>query len=197
MLEIAYHLFILTQGGAGKLNRKGYEMAEAFITHTGHKLTAKEEKFIQEYLISGNASQSYIKAYNKDPEQPISTNSVRQLAHRVLTKEYINSEIQYRMSQIQTVKIADAQEILEYFTAVMRGEIKDQFGLEAGLGERTKAAQELAKRQIDLAQKAQANEQPEVKITLNWERPSAEITVNNLQTEVEEQDSDNAQAVDE
>ena len=44
----------------------------------------------------------------------------------------------------------------------------DQFGLEASLGERTKAAQELAKRLIDIPNKLQNNEVPEVKITLDW-----------------------------
>ena len=35
----------------------------------------------------------------------------------------------------------------------MRGEVKDQFGLDAPLAERTKAAVELAKRKVDVAQK--------------------------------------------
>ena len=34
----------------------------------------------------------------------------------------------------------------------MRGEVKDQFGLDAPLAERTKAAVELAKRKVDVAQ---------------------------------------------
>lgn len=39
------------------------------------------------------------------------------------------------------------------FNLPMRGEVKDQFGLEAPLAERTKAAVELAKRKVDVAQK--------------------------------------------
>ena len=41
---------------------------------------------------------------------------------------------------------------MRYFTSVMRGEVKDQFGLDAPLAERTKAAVELAKRKVDVAQ---------------------------------------------
>ena len=48
--------------------------------------------------------------------------------------------------------IADAAEVMQYFTSVMRGEIKDQFGLDAPLAERTKAAVELAKRKVDISQ---------------------------------------------
>ena len=58
----------------------------------------------------------------------------------------------------------------------MRGKVKDQFGLDASLGERTKAAQELAKRQIDIQNKLAGNEQPELKITLNWARQDESST---------------------
>ena len=38
---------------------------------------------------------------------------------------------------------------MKYLTDVMRGKIKDQFDLDASLSERTKAAQELLKRNVD------------------------------------------------
>ena len=50
----------------------------------------------------------------------------------------------------------------------MRGEEKDQFGLDAPLAERTRAAQELAKRIIDTVNDADVAV-PEIKVTLNWE----------------------------
>lgn len=43
-------------------------------------------------------------------------------------------------------RIADADEVLQYLSDVMRGKVKDQFGLDASLQDRTKAAQELMKR---------------------------------------------------
>ena len=58
---------------------------------------------------------------------------------------------------------------MEYLTKVMRGELKDQFGLEASLSERTKAAQELAKRTIDIENKLKTSNKTgdkEIKITL-------------------------------
>ena len=64
---------------------------------------------------------------------------------------------------------ATAQEVMEYFTKVMRGEIKDQFGLEAPLSERTKAAQELAKRTFDIENRKTEPDQ-KVEINLNWKR---------------------------
>ena len=43
-------------------------------------------------------------------------------------------------------RIAKPEEVLKYLTSVMRGEVKDQFDLDAPLQERTRAAEALAKR---------------------------------------------------
>ena len=48
--------------------------------------------------------------------------------------------------RIESDKIADIEEVMQYLTSVMRGEKKDQFDLDPALSERTKAASELAKR---------------------------------------------------
>lgn len=137
----------------------------AYTTHSGHKLTPNESKFIDEYIQSGNGLQSVLKA-------GYSTKNPRQYANTLLSKVYIADEINYRLELAKTESIATAEEIMQYFTDVMRGTIKDQFGLEASLGERTKAAQELAKRQIDLPNKLAGNDTPELKITLDWARPT-------------------------
>lgn len=65
---------------------------------------------------------------------------------------------------------ATANEVMEYFTKVMRGEEKDQFGLEAPLSERTKAAQELAKRTIDIENRASGKADERIEIKLDWSR---------------------------
>ena len=136
-------------------------------TWDGHELTSQEAKFIDEYCITGNGMQSYLTAYpNSNPK------CARQNASRLLSKDYITSEISHRLQQAREDSIATATEIMNYFSAVMRGEIKDQFGLEAPLSERTKAAVELAKRQIDIPQKLAGNEQPEIKIVVDWARPT-------------------------
>ena len=72
------------------------------------------------------------------------------------------------MDQLKKETIADADEIMQYFTKVMRGQEKDQFGLDAPLSERTNAAKELAKRLIDATQDVDVAV-PEIKVTLNWD----------------------------
>lgn len=142
---------------------------ESFSTHTGHVLTPMENAFISKYLELGNTRQAVLQAGYQ-------TNTPDQYGQRLLNKPYISEEIRYRMEQVKNDGIASAEEIMQYFTSVMRGEIADQFGLDASLSERTKAAQELAKRQIDMAQRvaAQTDQPAELKIVLDWTRPTLE-----------------------
>ena len=62
-------------------------------------------------------------------------------------------EIQARMKTLQDKKIATAAEILQFYTSVMRGEVLDQFGIEASLDTRIKSANELAKQVIEIPMK--------------------------------------------
>ena len=106
------------------------------------KLTPKQKKFCDEYLKLGNATQaaknagySEKTAYRTGADNPQSSSYF----------DYINA----RQEQIASKDIADIEEIMKYLTDVMRGKIKDQFDLDASLSERTKAAQELLKRNVD------------------------------------------------
>lgn len=151
-------------------NREQREHREQFSTNSGHPLTPQEAKFIDEYIVSGNGRQSVINAGYK-------SKSPSQYAQTLLNKDYITEEINYRLEQAKNEKIADATEVMEYFTKVMRGEESDQFGLEAPLSERTRCAQELAKRLIDIPNRAGGGgEPPKLTITVDWgENASASI----------------------
>ena len=135
-------------------------------THDGHKLTIRQMRFIENYINSGG---KLIQAF-KDAGYSSDSKHISQAANKLLHKSYVYDEIQYQIDQLRTHNIADREEILEYFTAVMRGEVKDQFGLDAPLGERTDAAKELAKRIIDPQDKLQGKQEAQVTITLDWSR---------------------------
>ena len=143
-------------------------------TQDGHPLTQNEALFIDEYMKSGNARQSYLTAYPNVKNQ----GTASQNAYNLLNKTYIIQEIKFRTEQHKKDSIAEADEILQYFTSVMRGEIKDQFGLDASLGERTKAAQELAKRKIDIPNKLAGNDAPELVIKVDWARRTVDAEAN-------------------
>lgn len=124
------------------------------ITHDGYPLSVKEAKFISLFVANGDVSKSLRESG---------------LTWKNLSgKDYITDEITYRLDQLKKESIADADEIMQYFTRVMRGEVKDQFGLDAPLGERTAAARELAKRIVDIENDVDTTV-PEIKVTLNWE----------------------------
>ena len=78
-------------------------------------------------------------------------------ASALLHMPVIKKEISARLQAIRAAQVADEHEVFAYFTAVMRGQVLDQFGLEASLQERTRAAECLAKRIIDLPKKLEAS----------------------------------------
>lgn len=109
------------------------------------QLNKKQMDFVLEYLKTNNITKSAIKAgYSKK------TAAVQ--GSRLLTNVKIASYVEAVNERMESDKIADIQEVMEYFTAVMRGEKKDQFDLDPTLSDRTKAASELAKR-LDIREK--------------------------------------------
>ena len=110
-------------------------------------LTPKQKAFADYYIECGNAAEAYRKAGYKNYK------SAAVEASKALNNPKVSQYIEERQKQIEDSRIASAAEIMQYFTSVMRGEVKDQFGIDAPLAERTKAAVELAKRKVDVAQK--------------------------------------------
>lgn len=114
------------------------------------KLTVKQRKFADNYIKSGNATQSAIQAgYSKKTSNVIGSEN--------LAKPYIKKYIDDKMTEIGNSKIASAEEVLEYLTGVARGDIKEtktilvdgkymEIQVPADLKERTKAAELLGKR---------------------------------------------------
>ena len=100
-------------------------------------LTPRQRAWCDYYIECGNATEAAKKAGYKLPEQSGKDNTRKQPC-----KQYIAE----RMKPAEDKRIADADEVLQYLSDVMRGAVKDQFGLDASLQDRTKAAQELMKR---------------------------------------------------
>ena len=129
-------------------------------------LTPIEQKFITNYIRTGLARDSLI---NTGLELD-SLDKYTQQAYKIMRRPNVRAEIQRIMAELEQESVATAREVMEYFTSVMRGEIKDQFGLDAPLSERTKAAQEIAKRTIDMENRMAGNSDHSIQVTLNWKR---------------------------
>lgn len=79
------------------------------------KLTAKQQRFCDEYLIDLNATQAAIRAgYSKK--------TAAQTAARLLTNVKIQEYIENRMAEKEKELIADQDEVLKYLTSVLRGQ---------------------------------------------------------------------------
>ena len=97
--------------------------------------------------------------------------SYRNAAYRMLNQVNVKAEINRIMTEeLKPETVATAEEVMSYFTAVMRGEVKDQFGLEAPLSERTRAAQEIAKRTVDLDNRRKGEADSVIAVKLDWGR---------------------------
>lgn len=115
------------------------------------KLTLKQKRFADEYIISGNAYKSAIEAgYSKKYAKARSS----ELLENVGIKSYIDD----RLKQLESEKVATQEEVLSYLTSVMRGEQTEQIlrgqgegvqsidDIEVGAKDRIKAAELLGKR---------------------------------------------------
>lgn len=118
-------------------------LALSFNIITANTFTLREIAFIQAYLTHGNAAKAVIEA-GYESQRP------DQYGGALLRRDKIREEILAQIAKKEEQKIADASEIMRFYTSVMRGEVLDQFGIEASLDTRIKAANELAKHKIEI-----------------------------------------------
>lgn len=108
-----------------------------------NKLTPKQKAFADYYIETGNAEESAVRAgYSKK--------YARGNAHKLVAHSCISAYIAERTAPTEQKRIATGDEVMEFLTAVMRGEIKDAFDLPPSLADRKDAAKELAKRTVDI-----------------------------------------------
>lgn len=79
----------------------------------------KQQRFVDEYIISGNATQAAIKAgYSKK--------TAKQMGTENLAKPIIKAELDRRNAEIQSAKTMDMQEVMERLAAMGRGETTEE-----------------------------------------------------------------------
>ena len=82
------------------------------------KMTAKQQRFCDEYLIDLNATQAAIRAgYSEKTAAVIATENLR--------KPNIRDYIEKRMAEKEEALIAKQDEVMKYLTAVMRRELSE------------------------------------------------------------------------
>lgn len=102
------------------------------------KLTAKQQRFCDEYLIDLNATQAAIRAgYSKK--------TARVIGQENLLKPAVKEYIQQRMDEKEKELIADQNEVLKYLTSVIRGQSRSSVVVVENIGDYMSEAREMEK----------------------------------------------------
>lgn len=141
------------------------------------RLTAKQKRFCDEYLIDLNATQAAIRA-GYSPKTAAA--SAARLLRNVKVQEYIAQ----RMAEKESELIADQDEVLRYLTSVLRGKSRAQEIVVEGIGEgcseartmekapsekeRLKAAELLGKRYALFTDKVDMDADMDLNITIDY-----------------------------
>lgn len=93
-------------------------------------LTEKQQRFADEFIINGNATQAYLIAYPSVKKE----STARSAASRTLANVNVKAYIDKRLAELKKKSIAEADEILQFLTSTMRGEIKEPVAIFVGEG---------------------------------------------------------------
>ena len=91
-------------------------------------MTERQERFCQEFVATGNASQSAISA-------GYSENSARAVSSRLLTNANVQERIRELQGEIKNEKIADARQMQEVLTSIIFQESDEEVIVVEGCGE--------------------------------------------------------------
>ncbi|MGG1518734.1 terminase small subunit [Paenibacillus oryzisoli] len=100
-------------------------------------LTPKQKRFADYYVETGNATQAAERA-------GYSAKTARVIGPENLLKPVIREYINTLIAEKDALRIAKQDEVLEFLTAVLRGQVQEQIPLGMGMGE-----QSLVKKELD------------------------------------------------
>lgn len=102
-------------------------------------MNEKQKAFADYYVETNNATEAAKRA-------GYSEKTAHVIGSRLLKDVKVLTYIKERLESKEKARVADQDEVLEFLTQVMRGEVQDQLGLETPVKERNRAAELLGKR---------------------------------------------------
>lgn len=84
-------------------------------------MTEKQKIFADEYIIDLNATRAYKVAYPGVKKDTVAGSNGYRLLKNAEVKVYIDEQLE----KLKSERVADQQEVLEFLTAVMRGEVTE------------------------------------------------------------------------
>lgn len=116
------------------------------------KLTIKQKAFADYYIELGNAAEAYKRAYKVVKQSTAETNG-----SRLLSNAKVKAYIEERMKEIESSRIAKAEEVLQYLTRVIRDEETDQVVVTKNAGDFVTKV-EIVDKKLDAKDKIKASE---------------------------------------
>lgn len=94
-------------------------------------MTDRQQKFADEYLIDCNATRAYKAAYPNVRKD----STAAQAGSRLLRNVNVSAYIEEKLAEISSKKTAEATEVMEYLTSVLRGQSKASVVVVEGYGD--------------------------------------------------------------
>ena len=104
-------------------------------------MTERQKRFCDEYLIDLNGTRAYKAAYPSVKNDHTATVN----AGRLLTNADVRAYLDAELEKLHNAKTADAQEVMEYLTAVLRGESSASVVVVEGVGDGCSEARTITK----------------------------------------------------
>ena len=104
-------------------------------------MTEKQKRFADEYLIDCNATRAYKVAYPNIKRDEVA----RVNGSRLLTNANVKVYIEKQLEKLHNEKTADAKEVMEYLTSVLRGQSEAEIVVIEGNGEGASKARKMKK----------------------------------------------------
>lgn len=113
------------------------------------KLTEKQKRFCEEYLIDLNATQAAIRAGYSEKTAERASDWINEAGQKKPSSKYkpeLREYIDERIESIRSERTADAQEVVEYLTSVMRGESESEEIVLKGVGKGSQRIEKVQKK---------------------------------------------------
>lgn len=143
-------------------------------------MNERQKRFADEYIRTANKHQSAIRA-------GYSEKYARTSSHKLLENKSIKDYIEARFKELEKQSIAQQDEVLQYLTAVMRGEQEDEENIVVPKGDYVSDVEKHTKK-ADTAQRTKAAELLGKRYAIFTDKQ--EITQRNIELNIGEYDDD-------
>jgi len=143
-------------------------------------MNERQKRFADEYIRTANAYQSAIRAGYSDMY-------AKNNSHKLLENKGIKAYVEARFKELEKQTIAQQDEVLQYLTAVMRGEQEDEENIVVNKGDFVSDVEKHTKK-ADTAQRTKAAELLGKRYAIFTDKQ--EITQRNIELNIGEYDDD-------